>query len=873
MDTFDAYRARPGRETLVALLESVQDRVYNLCYQVLRHPEDAQDAAQQVLMSLVDALPRISDAAHLAPWLHRAAFHVSIDLKKTQKRRREREARVAMSEPTMPDEAADEVHHHVSRLEDELRTLVVEHYFEQKALPVLAGERGCSTVAVWKKLERAREKLRDSLSRAGYASAVPVLESFLSSLRPVAAPEGLLSKAVLAKAAAAAVVGGLAMKAKTIAAVAVLVLGAAGATAIAVIRQRDLREREIDLQAEARAKARPSAPAAKRSATPAVPPPKAPAAAVAAPEEAEQVEEFKTQQEFADAFRKAAAIPDEAARWKAFRRIGFRRTPEQFRKVEHALRARPGTTEYEREFTGNIMMDWLATDVKGCVEFMMRLPMEPSVPPRQKLEQMLLGAAQVNREGALAYAQTLTEEEGRSDILKMLSPPPPNANAVLALGPGSEREAALQGLLRDWGRRDPRAAAQWVEQLSDAEERAEARTLLATAWGTVDVRAAAAWVKQVVTGKEQQGLLRQVILGGTQNNPKGAIDLAVEALPPELLWSGEVQHAIRIWSDRDPAAAARFLQGLPEGPKDRAGVSLRTTQLARAAKLWAMRDPSAALEWAEKLGGAERTGVLAALPGGLVKSIISNPREALSVIERLPEADRPQAICQLVDDWAETDPRGAADFARSRPELATKLDEIIALQWAKKDFQAAFTWAKSLPAGVDKDTALQGVAVTETNQRGADRGLEAAREIQDAGLKDGAFEQIAQALCVKQLDRAIAVAGEIVDPQHRKAAYGYLVGNGAAKDPAACLALLSRMPDAGQVEYGAFASGWAQKDPRAATAWAEGLSRPELREWTLYFTFPMWVQADRSAAEAWVTRAPLPDVLRQKLFKLMPQRQ
>src|SRR5690349_14001356 len=100
MDAFDAYRARPGRETLLALLEEQQDRVYNLCYQVLRHPENAEDAAQQVLMSLLDALPRLSDGAHLKQWLHRAAFHVSLDLKKVQKRRRERETKAgAMTEP------------------------------------------------------------------------------------------------------------------------------------------------------------------------------------------------------------------------------------------------------------------------------------------------------------------------------------------------------------------------------------------------------------------------------------------------------------------------------------------------------------------------------------------------------------------------------------------------------------------------------------------------------------------------------------------------------------------------------------------------------------------------------------------------------
>src|SRR2546423_10857634 len=135
MDAFDAYRARPDQDALVALLRAQQDTVYNLCSQVLRHPQNAQDAAQQVLIGLLDALSKISDGTHLKQWLHRAAFHVSLDLKKVQKRRREREARVAtMDESRLPDEVADEVQLHVSKLDDELRTLVVEHYFEQRPL-------------------------------------------------------------------------------------------------------------------------------------------------------------------------------------------------------------------------------------------------------------------------------------------------------------------------------------------------------------------------------------------------------------------------------------------------------------------------------------------------------------------------------------------------------------------------------------------------------------------------------------------------------------------------------------------------------------------------------------------------------------------
>lgn len=785
MDAFDAYRARPGEDTLVALLRSQQDTVYNLCYQVLRHPQNAQDSAQQVLIQLLDVLPKISDGTHLRQWLHRAAFHVSLDLKKVQKRRREREERVAtMDESRMPDEVADEVQLHVSKLDDELRTLVVEHYFEQRPLAELAAERHVSPVAVWKKLDRAKEKLRDSLTRAGYASALPGLESFFASLKPVAAPKGLLTKSILTKAATAALVGGAAVTLKLIATLAILVLGAAGALGFAVIRQRDERRREL--------------------------------------------------------------VEQEAAR--------------------------AGTSEYERDFIGGLMKEWMATDFKGLLDFMMRFPSDKPMTRREKLEQTLLGAVQMNREATLAYAKALSEEDGRSEILNKLAPPEvPKADAVLGMPPGAERTQALQQLIRDWVSRDPRAAARWIDQALVAAEREQARSHFVAAWGLSDLRAAAAWVNETAAEKDRVGLLREIVGNTLHRDPKGAFDLAVESFTAKEPWCLEMENAFRLWSEADPQAAGFFLQSHPADNPQPTGREMRFEWISRTAKLWALRDPSAALEWAEKLQGADRTAALTALPGALVKSIISNPKEALSVIDKLPVAQRAEALSQLMEAWAEVDPRAAADFARSRPDAAA-LDEAIARQWAKRDFAASFAWAKALPAaGADRDTALGAIAVQVAFQDSADRGLQVAREIHDAQSRDPALEFISQQMSGKQLEQAIALTAEIVSPDRRRMAQDKILNSCSGQNPEVCLALLNRIPDAGQGEYIAFAQSWASKDPPAANAWADGLTRPELRESTLNYTFPAWARQDRGAALAWVTRAALSEKTRQKLLKLLPR--
>jgi RNA polymerase sigma-70 factor (ECF subfamily) len=234
MTEFDRYRSRPSAETLEALLRAWQGTVYTLCVHVLRHPENARDVSQQVFLRLLDALPRISDGEHLKRWIHLVCFRESLNFQKKLKVRMDYErARAAeAAAANVPHEDALEIHEHIASLRDDLRALVVDYFFERKTLPALAVERGCSSVAVWKKLERAKEKLRESLSKAGFSAGASCLEGFLTSLRPVAPPDGLLGPAILAKAGrlaasgapAAAALGGIAMTGKGISAAAVVAI-------------------------------------------------------------------------------------------------------------------------------------------------------------------------------------------------------------------------------------------------------------------------------------------------------------------------------------------------------------------------------------------------------------------------------------------------------------------------------------------------------------------------------------------------------------------------------------------------------------------------------------------------------------------------
>ncbi|HZL73605.1 MAG TPA: sigma-70 family RNA polymerase sigma factor, partial [Planctomycetota bacterium] len=225
-DRFQAYRDKPGRDTLRALLSAHQAAVFNLCFQVLRSEADAEDAAQETLLEIVRGVDKIREPRAFKRWTCRVALHTALDhLRRRHRRARHEETRAAMK-PAMPDPSADAIHEALAKLEDEDRCLLVEKYFERATLEEIAAREGVTAAAVGKRVDRAKERLKQRLSQAGLAAFVPGVDSMLESSRPVTTAPPL--NLDLALAGAPGVI--LTVKAAAILAL-VLLMGAGGAYA------------------------------------------------------------------------------------------------------------------------------------------------------------------------------------------------------------------------------------------------------------------------------------------------------------------------------------------------------------------------------------------------------------------------------------------------------------------------------------------------------------------------------------------------------------------------------------------------------------------------------------------------------------------
>ena len=183
---FEDFRNRGTAEDRTALLEACRPRAVGLCLRILRNREDAEDAAQHVLLEVARHASEMTNAACFRSWLFNVCRARSLDVRRRRARRECHEARAATGESSNgngshpPDDDARRIlFAALAELPEADRALVLGHYFEKKPLRELAEERGCSKVAVWKRIERIRASLLRKLARTGWIIFLPTWKLML----------------------------------------------------------------------------------------------------------------------------------------------------------------------------------------------------------------------------------------------------------------------------------------------------------------------------------------------------------------------------------------------------------------------------------------------------------------------------------------------------------------------------------------------------------------------------------------------------------------------------------------------------------------------------------------------------------------------
>jgi RNA polymerase sigma factor (sigma-70 family) len=179
----------------MVLIERHGPMVLGVCRRVLPNVHDVEDACQATFIVLARKAATVRKKTSLGSWLHGVAYRVAVTLKRDQARRKVRER--GAEPPTPRDPAAEVTWREVQTiLDEELQRLPERHraplvlcYLECMTRDEAAAQLGLSSGALHGRLERARDLLRDRLTKRGLTlsaalSAAALGESVAQSAIP-----------------------------------------------------------------------------------------------------------------------------------------------------------------------------------------------------------------------------------------------------------------------------------------------------------------------------------------------------------------------------------------------------------------------------------------------------------------------------------------------------------------------------------------------------------------------------------------------------------------------------------------------------------------------------------------------------------------
>jgi RNA polymerase sigma factor (sigma-70 family) len=169
------------------LLKRHAAMVWGVCWRVLQHYQDAEDAFQATFLLLARHAGAVRNRQAVGPWLHHTAYRMALAMRRARLRRRRRDAVAPTKSSAEPgtDLAWREVQalleEEIQRLPDKYRTAFVLCHVQSRGRAEAADLLGVREGTVSSRLDQARKRLQARLARRGVClgtalAAVVVME-------------------------------------------------------------------------------------------------------------------------------------------------------------------------------------------------------------------------------------------------------------------------------------------------------------------------------------------------------------------------------------------------------------------------------------------------------------------------------------------------------------------------------------------------------------------------------------------------------------------------------------------------------------------------------------------------------------------------
>jgi RNA polymerase sigma factor (sigma-70 family) len=196
--------AGPERnEAFAELVRRYANLVYSAALRQTQSAHLAEDVSQAVFVKFAREMTKLRKGTVLSAWLYQVARRQSIDVIRSEVRRRERERIAGEMNATNTDSTPwtsieGSLDDAMDALSDLDRTAVLLRYFEKKSLREVAGLLAISENAAQKRLSRAVDRMRQFLANRGVPLTASTLIALISANAIQVAPAALASTLAVA---------------------------------------------------------------------------------------------------------------------------------------------------------------------------------------------------------------------------------------------------------------------------------------------------------------------------------------------------------------------------------------------------------------------------------------------------------------------------------------------------------------------------------------------------------------------------------------------------------------------------------------------------------------------------------------------------
>ncbi|MCH5351760.1 MAG: RNA polymerase sigma factor [Clostridiales bacterium] len=156
-------------EFIQNVIDRYSDTIFRVSFQYVGNTLDAEDIVQDVFFALLEyaCLAEFESDEHMKAWLIRVAINKSKNAAKRNARRKSKELAGFMAPSEVTEDRFDDLEFVLSGISPLDREIVYLHYYEGYSAKEIAEIVHKTEKSVFKRLSRARSKLKDFLSEGG----------------------------------------------------------------------------------------------------------------------------------------------------------------------------------------------------------------------------------------------------------------------------------------------------------------------------------------------------------------------------------------------------------------------------------------------------------------------------------------------------------------------------------------------------------------------------------------------------------------------------------------------------------------------------------------------------------------------------------